>query len=61
MFATYLEVVYARSLVNYRFLLKVSLVFKIMNKSMKVIDENALKEVDFKKSQRNEPNLELTS
>lgn len=61
MFATYLEVVYARSLVNYRFLLKVSLVFKIMNKSMKVIDENALKEVDFKKRHRNEPNLDLTS
>ena len=32
-----------------------------MNKSMKVIDENALKEVDFKKRHRNEPNLDLTS
>lgn len=58
---TYLEVVYARSLVNYRFLQKISLVFKIINKSMKVIDENALKKVDFKKRQRNESNLDLTS
>jgi len=56
-----LEVVYARSFVNYRFLQKVSLVFKIINKSMKVIDENALKKVDFKKTQRNESNLDLTS
>ena len=28
---------------------------------MKVIDENALKKVDFKKRQRNESNLDLTS